>query len=126
MFQWFRHWLHACNKQFKEAWQPGTVLTVDKTMVQWSGLVPVHPTYMPRKPAPLGIQFKVACCEETRVLLHAEVEDGAEKDRRKRYVDEYKPSTACTLRLREHWWATGRIVVGDAWFGSVRCELGMD
>ena len=90
------------------------MLTVDETMVKWSGLGPVHLTYMPRKPVPLGIQFKVACCGETGVLLHAEVVDGAEKDRRKRYVDEYKPSTACTLRLTEHWWGTRRVVVGDA------------
>ena len=31
-----------------------------------------------------------------------------------------KVTTACTLRITKSWWGFGRIVVGDAWFGSVR------
>jgi len=36
------------------------------------------------------------------------------------HVDRLKATTACTLRLTRHWQSTSRIVVGDAWFGSVR------
>jgi len=54
------------------------------------------------------------------VLLHVELVDGAELDRGKKYVDRLKPTTACTLRLVEYWQSSGRIVVADAWFGSVR------
>lgn len=58
-FQWFERWLHACNKQFRTTWEQGTHLTVDETMLFWTGLGPVHLTYIPRKPSPLGIMFKV-------------------------------------------------------------------
>lgn len=119
-FQWFRKWLHACNAQFKAAWEPGTYLTVDETMVFWTGLGPVHLTYIPRKPSPLGVMFKVTCCGETGILLHAELVEGAAVDRNKRFVQQFKATTACTLRVTEHWWASGRVVIGDAWFGSVR------
>jgi len=63
-FQWFRKWLHACSAQFKRAWEPGVVLVPDETMVFWTGLGPVHLTYIPRKPSPLGVMFKVTCCGE--------------------------------------------------------------
>ena len=80
----------------------------------------MHLTYIPRKPSPLGVMFKVTCCGETGILLHAELVDGKDVDRLKKYVRDHKPTTACTLRLVEHWQGTGRVVVGDAWFGSVR------
>ncbi|NBX97432.1 hypothetical protein EBQ81_01010, partial [bacterium] len=119
-FQWIRRWLHACNDSFKAAWEPGTYLTVDETMVFWTGMGPVHLTYIPRKPSPLGVMFKVTCCSESGILLHAELVEGAVVDGQKRYVTEYRATTACTLRLTEPWWATGRVVIADAWFGSVR------
>jgi len=46
--------------------------------------------------------------------------DGAAVDRQKRFVAEHKATTACTLRITEAWWGTGRVVIADAWFGSVR------
>jgi len=119
-FQWFRKWLHAVSDQFKLAWVPGTYLVPDETMVFWTGLGPVHLTYIPRKPSPLGVMFKVTCCGESGVLLHAELVDGADVDKHKKHVERHKATTACTLRLTEHWQSSGRIVVGDAWFGSVR------
>lgn len=72
-FSFFRCWLHACNTQFKRVWEPGVYLTVDETMVFWTGTGPVHLTYLPRKPDPLGVMFKVTCCSKTGILLHAEL-----------------------------------------------------
>lgn len=119
-FQWLHRWVHACSARFKESWEPGTYITVDETMVFWKGLGPVHLTYMPRKPNPLGVMFKTTCCSVTRVLLHAEFVEGAAVDRKKKWVAQHKATTACTLRLLEQWFGTGKVVLGDAWFGSVR------
>ena len=118
--QWFRKWLHSCNRQWRADWEPGTFLTVDETMVFWTGLGSAHLTYIPRKPSPLGIMVKVTCCSDSGVLLHAELVEGATVDARKEFVGTFKPTTTCTLRITKSWWGTGRVVIGDAWFGSVR------
>jgi len=115
-----RRWLHACNKQWKAAWEPGTHLVVDETMVMWTGLGAAHLTYIPRKPSPLGIMMKVACCADSGVLVHAELVEGAEVDHKKKSWAALKSTTACTIRLTNSYQGSGRIVIGDAWFGSVR------
>ena len=32
-----RHFLELCNARWKEAWRPGTMLTVDETMIGFTG-----------------------------------------------------------------------------------------
>ena len=118
--RFIRRWLHAYNDQWKTSWEAGTYLVVDETMVAWSGTGTAHLTYIPRKPSPLGIMVKVTCCGSSGVLLHAELVEGAVVDHNKEWYSEYKATTACTLRLTKQWHGTGRVVVGDAWFGSVR------
>ena len=114
----------AWLKSFTDLWQSefvaGTFLTVDETMVFWTGLGPAHLTYLPRKPTPLGIMFKTLCDSKTGVLMHAEKVDGAERDRLKKWYREFKATTACTLRLTEPWHGTRRVVIADSWFGSCR------
>lgn len=118
--RWIRRWVHACNFASRAAWEPGTYVTVDETMVFWTGLGEAHLTYMPRKPSPLGVMFKVCNDSVSGVLLHMELVEGAEVDRKKQWVSEFRATTACTLRLTKALHGSGRIVIGDSWFGSVR------
>ena len=113
-------WLKSCTDLWQSQFVPGTYLTVDETMVFWTGLGPAHLTYLPRKPAPLGIMFKTLCDSETGILLNAERVEGAEKDSEKKWVGEFKATTACTLRLTEPWHGSWSVVFGDSWFGSCR------
>ena len=53
-------------------------------------------------------------------MVNAELCEGAELEKTKKYVAEYNATTACTLRVTEPYHNEGRIVVGDAWFGSLR------
>lgn len=41
----------------------------------------------------------------------------------KKWHDEFGATTACTLRCTQTWHNTGRIVIADSWFGSVRTAL---
>ena len=41
----------------------------------------------------------------------------------KEHVTEYRATTATTLRLTNYWKNTGRIVVGDSSFGSVKTAV---
>lgn len=67
--------LELCQKKWREAWQPGTYLVADETMVFWVGAAP-HLTYLPRKPTPLGIMLKTLVCAITGILLVAEIDKG--------------------------------------------------
>jgi len=117
---WIRRWIHARNKQWQAAWEPSTYLTVDETMIFWTGTGTAHLTYIPRKPSPLGIMLKTTCCGVSGVMVHMELVEGATVDSKKWGHNKFKATTACTLRLVRPWWGTGRVVIGDAWFGSLR------
>jgi hypothetical protein len=127
-FRWIRRWLDACNERWQNAYEPCSVLVEDETMIRWQGVSEdAHITYMPRKPCPLGIMGKTIVDGATKILLNMELVEGKVADRKKKYVAEFKPTTACAVRLAEPWHGTKRIVIADAWFGSVRtCEELMD
>lgn len=100
------------------AWNPGNIITVDESMIHWTGTGEIHVTYLPRKPTPYGIELKGAACGSSQIMLNVEVVEGKEADAKKKYRDEVGATTSCTIRLTEPWRGTGRIVVGDSWFGS--------
>ena len=58
---WIRKWLHACNSVWVRAWEAGTFISLDETVVFWTGLGKVHPTWQPCKPSPLGVILKITC-----------------------------------------------------------------
>lgn len=112
--------LSAC---WREAWNAGTILVIDESMVAWEGATSAHLTLIPRKPTPLGFMFKTLGCASSNILVNLEAVEGAEIDRQKKWVQEFKATTACTLRLTEPYANTGRICIGESWFGSTRtCE----
>ena len=110
--------LQAACEAWLSAWSAGNIITVDESMIFWTGTGEIHVTYLPRKPTPYGIEIKGAACADGRILLFIEVVEGKEIDARKKFRDEVGSTTACTLMLTEPWKGTGRIVVGDSWFGS--------
>lgn len=108
------------NDAWVAAWAPGLHLTVDESMVLWTGHGNVHHTFIRRKPTPLGIGEKTMCCAASGVLLQVEIMESKEDSSSKKFVAEYGATTACTLRLVEPYFRTGRVVVGDSWFGSYK------
>ena len=81
--------------------------------------------FLPRKPTPLGIMLKVVVDTKSGVMLSAEVVEGKEKDGLKKYVGLYQKTTACTLRLTEPWQGSERVIIMDAWFGSVQTSVAL-
>ena len=99
----------------------GNYIVIDETMIWWTGQGDVHVSYIPRKPTPLGIELKTACCGDSSILLNIDLVEGKVVDRQKAYMDKVQyPSTATTLRLAEPWKGSGRVVIADSWFGSCR------
>lgn len=115
--------LEACNKAWQAGWDPATVLVIDETMVAWSGASTGHLTFLPRKPTPLGFMLKTLVCGESCIMVHMELCEGKEIDRKKKYTTEFGATTGTTLRLLEPYFYEGRIVIGDAWFGSFKTAV---
>jgi hypothetical protein len=79
-----------------------------------------HKTKIPRKPEGVGSELKALADSETGVLLRLDVMEGKVANGTKKY-SKLGEGTAVTLRLTEPYWATGRTVVTDSAFGSVKC-----
>lgn len=52
-------------------------------------------------------------------MVSSEAEEGNMIMRKKEFCDKWQYTTATSLRLVKQWFGTGRIVVGDSWFGSI-------
>jgi hypothetical protein len=115
-----RKWFDLLAETWRAAYHAGTTLTIDETMNLWTGLG-VHLTYLPRKPTPLGIMLKTICDASSRILFGWEFCEGNEVEILKQWYQDLGAGTSCTLRLTLPWHGTGRVGIGDSWFGSLRC-----
>jgi hypothetical protein len=115
-----RKWLDLLAETWRAAHHAGTTLTIDETMIFWTGLG-VQLTCLPCKPTPLGVMLKTICDASSRILLGWEFSEGKEVDSLKHWYQDLGAGTSCTLRLKLRWHGTGRVVIGDSWFGSLKC-----
>ena len=76
-----------------------------------------------RKPRPIGVEIKGLADGKTKIILNIEKHEAKEKMQNKDFVNELGATTACSLRLTKPYWGTGRTVIADAWFGSVKCAI---
>lgn len=89
-----------------------------RTSEEFEGGLP-HRSYLPNKPEPLGCQIKTLCCSESKIILQIEiVESGA--DMREKEGSEISAGAGSVLRLTAPWTGSGRVVVGDSAFASVK------
>ena len=84
---------HVCIDELMSAWRPRKTKT---------GGLP-NLTYVSRKPEPLGSEFKVASCSRSKVMLHLEIQRGAEGMKNSRYQRQLGAMAACTVRLADEW-----------------------
>ncbi|KAL9179705.1 hypothetical protein ACHAXT_008995 [Thalassiosira profunda] len=122
------------NEHRAKTFSPGGELVIDETIVRWYGLCGAYvniglPQYveMERKPDN-GMELQDVACVESKVMLQLKVVDAAEEEaRREKDLDlpesytGLKHGTKVTLELVEPWNRTGRLLVGDSYFGSVEC-----
>ena len=79
-----------------------------------------HLTKIIRKPCGVGVESKDTADVSTGILLHLEIQEGAEQMERKRVCDMYPKHVATTLQLTEflHW--KGHVVYGDSYLASLQ------
>lgn len=57
--------------------------------------------------------------------MNGDFVEGTEADAQKEYADQFKPHTAVTLRVTKPYHYKNKIVVGDAYFGSLSTAIAL-
>jgi hypothetical protein len=73
-----------CMK-WRESWLPGEALTIDETMITWTGVTSGMLQYIIRKPSPLGILLKTLADAATGIIVAAELVEGVPEDHKKQW-----------------------------------------
>lgn len=80
---------------------------------------------MLRKPIPVGFCVRTLCDEVGGFLLNGDFVEGTAADSKKEFADKYKPHTAVTLRVTKPYHHKSKIVIGDAYFGSLSTAIAL-
>ena len=115
--------ISAFNENCKEIMSPGEYLVLDESMVKSFHRNLKGKMKIIRKPRPIGNEFKNLCDGHTQIVLFLELYEGKELMQDKEHVSEYGATSATCLRLTEPWKHSGRIVIADSWFGSVKSAV---
>jgi hypothetical protein len=96
---------------------PGKYLVIDESMIQWLGTGMPNLKKVPRKPHPIGQEFKTLADHHTFCILQM---DTVSDPKLKEYDDDpgMRKLTATIKRLVKPWFGSGRTVITDSWFGS--------
>jgi hypothetical protein len=127
-----RPFVNAYNENRERSVRPGQHMVVDEMMSFWDGSNALydaqglpHLSVEKRKPRDRGTEFKGICDGESNIMMRIEILEGKERMATKRFCDEWGPSVACTMRLATPWAGTGRVIIGDSWFSSVKTVRAM-
>ena len=113
----------AVNACAQDAVDAGDVLLLDESMVKSFHKNLKGKMKIISKPRPIGNEFKNLCDGLSQIVLNLELYEGRDYMKDKEYVKEFGATTATCLRLTEHWKNSGRVVVADSWFGSVKSAV---
>jgi Transposase IS4 len=130
----------AYNENRKHTIANGTSVVLDEGMSAFQPRTTATSTmpkisFVKRKPKPLGTEFKMAACTETKINLFIESQQRPEDMKMKAYHTEVGATASCTLRcvvgaihgglgmrVRQEAFQRGRkhLIIADSWFGSVK------
>ena len=115
--------IDAVNACFAEAISPGDILVLDESMVKSYHRNLHGEIKIIRKLRPIGNEIKNLADGRTNIVLKLELYEGREPMSKKKHVDKYGATSATTPRLTEEYHGTGRIVIADSWFGSIKSVI---
>ena len=79
-----------------------------------------HVTKVVRKPRGVGAEMKAIGCGRSGIIWKLDLLEGQEREALKQHNAEYGAGTGVCLRLAAHLQRSGRIIVGDSAFSSVK------
>lgn len=71
-----------------------------------------HVTKIKRKPRGIGAEIKCSADAGCRVLLHLEIQKGADLQHKRKYADVHNQGTSLVLRMTEPYHGLGALYVG--------------
>ena len=112
--------IDAVNEHLKEVISPGETLCIDESMIKAFHRNLAGKMKIIRKPRPIGNELKTVCDGKSMIVLHMELHQAKEDMVNHEYVAEFGATTSCCLRITDSYKGSGRTVIGDSWFGSVK------
>lgn len=107
--------MHAYNETLERAMSPGKYLCIDESMNQWLGHGMPNLKKVPRKPHPVGQEYKTLADTTTSAILRLDFT--GDKGPRE-YEPEHPAIVAPVMRLCKPYMHSGRTIIADSWFGS--------
>ena len=111
------------NNNMFHAFKPGSILTVDESMGRWLGKGMPGLMIVPRKPTPVGREAHTTACAISGVIIFYEPYEGKQLMKDKDFCRTAGKNPAKALRCTRNWFGSGRLVVLDSGFASVKCAL---
>ena len=133
-----RRFVDRWNIAIARALEPGPLITVDESMALWTGKRNRDPasdveqgTGMPgwmfvgRKPTNKGRESHTTADCDSGCIIFVEPYEGKTRMGEKEFVQEWGKNPAKAIRCVKPWFGSGRIVIADAGFASVKCAHGL-
>ena len=133
-FNPIRLFVEKWNSTMVAVLTPGSKVVVDESMGLWKGRRDKEgqmnggmPGWMfvGRKPTNSGRESHTVADCDTGCCIFVEMYEGKTRMAKKEFVQEYGKNPAKALRCVKPWFNTGRLVILDAGFASVKCAIGM-
>ena len=117
--------LSAVNSHLITTLIPGKYITLDESMIKAFHRDLKGKMKIKRKPRPIGNEIKDLADASSNIVIQMELYEGKEDMAEKEHVKKLGATCATSLRLTKPYHGSGRTVIGDSWFGSVKtaCHL---
>ena len=119
-FDQVRDFVAEVNTILLKTLTTGEHLCLDESMVKAFHKKLRGKVKIKRKPRPIGTEIKAVCDARTKIVVQMEINEGKEIMHSKEFFHEHGASIATTLRLLKPFFGSGKTLVADSWFGSVR------
>ena len=100
-------------------------MTLDESMIKAYHKSLPGKIKIKRKPRPIGNEIKDMSDGRTHIVVQMELYEGKEAMESKGHVKKYGATCATTLRLTRPYHGTGRTIIADSWFGSVKTAIAL-
>eukprot|EP00951_Prasinocladus_malaysianus_P045561 scaffold608898_cov17-Prasinocladus_malaysianus.AAC.1 len=124
-FSHIRYFEEQGNASMERVLILGSLLVVDESMAQWKGRGMPGLMKVPRKPTPVGRETHTTADAETGVINRSKLYEGRERMGEKEYVDQWGKNPSLAMRGVKPWFNSGRTVVADSGFSSVKLAKGL-
>ena len=122
--------VNAFNKNRKDGFVASFKVVADESMFEWQGRDQrhgeagcPHVTKIIRKPKSVGMEVKNLACVQTGIILVLEIMAGKDEMGEREFAAALGAGTALLLRLTASLKASGRIVIADSAFASVKSAV---